>query len=514
MEQVGMNTSVDSIALPNNIEDIISNYIRTETQILEKRARDTQDCQGALEDVNSLKLCLRHKIDNLKDHKDYVAREAQTLQDLLRETHRISDRIGHEIRLREYEVFNIVAQKERQDQNTCACLASANVNLERRAQVTLLEKALGHELKYLTKSISESSMHLQVVESDKKTTFTVESFLEHMLGNKMRALAKQKESALVLRQQADVKLHEVRGHFHQISGKEHQARALKLYLSKLMTQSNSLASYLSALLKHVGNAQSSETRGNLATYTMPSNTSSEIQKCVADVANSIVGNTSGPLAVNNLVVKMQTVLNNMQGLVYSKERPEDQKFVHKWEQIVKFARALEKEYERQTYFRQNLEKDCTEAQARMATLKRLENELHLQQDKVRQQKLLNDMAIIKSRSSASKSIHLIEDKQTIQFQRASEEASTMHDIIALLDEEKSLVKHRQHILTAVEEMEKAISRDSKDRNTCPDHHHSNKKPDKQCDHGRSDVTTRNFRITALESRFKKSIFQMIEKQIS
>lgn len=31
-----MNTSVDSIALPNNIEDIISNYIRTETQILEK----------------------------------------------------------------------------------------------------------------------------------------------------------------------------------------------------------------------------------------------------------------------------------------------------------------------------------------------------------------------------------------------------------------------------------------------------------------------------------------------
>lgn len=419
------------------------------------------------------------------------------------------DLIGHENRMREYDVFDIVVQKERQDQNLCACLAFANVNLERRAQVTLLETTLGRELESLTNCVFKTSIHLQVIESDKKTTFAVESCLEHMLGNKLKALEKQKESALVLRNKADAKLQEAHGHFHQMSEKGRQARALKLHLSKLMTQSNSLASDLSALLTDVGNALSSKTRGNLVTYNTPPNTSVERQKCVADVANTILGKT---FAANNIIFRLHTALNNMQGLAYPKERSEDRQHVHKWAQIVKFACALEKEYERQAYLRQNLEKDCAEAQARMATLKKLENELHLLQDKLRQQKLLNDMAIVESKSSASKSIQLIEDKQTTQFQRESEKASTMHDIIALLDEEKSLVKHRQRILTAVKEMEKAISRDSKDRNPCPDYHHSNKKPEKQCDHSASDVRTRNFRI-ALESRLKKSVFQMIEKQI-
>lgn len=36
IEQVAMTTSVDSIDLPNNLEKVISNCIRRETQILEK----------------------------------------------------------------------------------------------------------------------------------------------------------------------------------------------------------------------------------------------------------------------------------------------------------------------------------------------------------------------------------------------------------------------------------------------------------------------------------------------
>ncbi len=92
-----MNTSVDSIPLRNNLENTVSDCVRGEIQILEEvcvdvqnlimitmmkhqaffvqRAKETQHCQGALEDANSLKLGLRRNIRNLEYNKEKIVRE-------------------------------------------------------------------------------------------------------------------------------------------------------------------------------------------------------------------------------------------------------------------------------------------------------------------------------------------------------------------------------------------------------------------------------------------------------
>lgn len=92
-----MNTSVDSIPLPNNLENTVSDCVRGEIQLLEEvcvdvqnlimitmmkhqaffvqRAKETQHCQGALEDANSLKLGLRRNIHNLEYNKEKIVWE-------------------------------------------------------------------------------------------------------------------------------------------------------------------------------------------------------------------------------------------------------------------------------------------------------------------------------------------------------------------------------------------------------------------------------------------------------
>lgn len=433
-----------------------------------------------------------------------------TLQDLLHETDQMNNRIRYDIIQSEHEIVDMLAQKEREDQSLCACLTSTNANLERRAQATLLETARHREFKPLTKAISETYMYMKMMESDTKKICMVESCLEQMLGIKMKALSKQKGYALAIRNEADVKLQEARAHFRHLSAKEYRARALQLNLSKVMADSSCQASDLRRLLKDVGgNAlSSSETRRNLIAYNVPLDTST----CVAEIKTAIQGNNAlVSFDANKLLFKLQSLLKpyKMQACMHPKGSPEDQKCVNVWEQIVKSSHAREKEYEKQLCFRQKLEKARKDALTRMATLKMVEKDLQLLKDKLRQQKLLNDMANIKSRSSASKSIKLIEDMQTTQFQHESDKISILRDIIALLEEEKSLIKHRNRLSIALGELDKAILRQGKNRTRC---HCSGKKLETQCNHSSSDNKKPNLRIP-LESRIKKVVFQMIEQQI-
>ena len=431
-----------------------------------------------------------------------------TLQDLLHETDQMNNRIGYDIIQREDEIVDMLAQKERQDQSLCACLTSTNANLERRAQATLLETARQREFKSLTKAISETYMYIKMMESDKKQICMVESCLEQMLGIKMKALSKQKEHALAIRNEADAKLQEAHAHFRDLSAKEYRARALQLNLSKVMADSSCQASDLRRLLKDAReNAlSSSETRRNLIAYNVPLDTSTY----VAEIKTAIQGNNAlVSFDANKLLFNLQSLLKpyKMQACLHPKRSPEDQKCANVWEQIVKFSRALKKEYERQLCLRQKLEKVRKDALTRTATLKTVEKDLQLLKDKLRQQKLLNDMANIKSRSSASKSIKLIEDMQTTQFQHESEKTSILHEIIALFEEEKSLIKHRNRLSIALGEMDKAISKQGKNRTRC-----LGKRLETQCNHRSSEYKKTNLRIQ-LESHIKKVVFQMIEQQI-